>query len=399
MAPPRVDSHSRTRIPPRPKETEPAPAPKKKTEAPAPTPTDSFQPAAPAAGKPKAPAKTDAVRPDPTGPRAPTAYQLQKDLSATRQKKGEILEKIDKVEDELRGWHWPWTDTSKQEKQLKDLKAQLDTTNQSLKSLEGTEASFQPQSEVQKARYQVFTERLGELEKTHGKKEAASIARQTYYNDLKFNGVSLSLPLKEKDKLKAGLPTNPLMMTPKGEVVDAGHVAAAMDWTLNPKINRVVDLQGVTLVGDLAAGAEKMVKEGRTPEKALDNPDSGEARLEDLKGDIDGLNIANRLSKNPNASLTDTFKSYYDNVDPKSRLDELATHSPYFKKDEKGQYVVDQDALAKHVASFTRKLIAVGGQNGGGDKKAQDQLVEQKSREVARYFAENLVPKLTAPVE
>jgi len=65
----------------------------------------------------------------------------------------------------------------------------------------------------------------------------------------------------------------------------------------------------------------------------------------DWRGDVDGLNLANRMANDPTLSFSQALGGYYGGQPPAShsRIDELATHSQYFKRDENGQPLRDSN--------------------------------------------------------
>ncbi|QRO00360.1 hypothetical protein JRI60_15670 [Archangium violaceum] len=311
------------------------------------------------------------------------ALKTQRELSGLRQQLGRVQLELEnrnpfeKARDAITGG-----DNGK-EKQIQDLKAKIS-------ALENVERA-QPAEAVERARFTVFMDRMGELEKTMGKGEAATIARQTYYNSTVWNvGGGTPFGASEGAINAAGLPHDPnysggmavggysgRMRTPDGQEVDMGHVACALDWQVNEKrvpdnyllptlpptrIPNPFNLQTVTLTGDVAS-AIKNTARGDNAGARADTAIGNEGK-EDWYGDIDGLNLANRLAQNPNQSLTQVLGDYYGKGQYQNRIDEFATHSRYIQRDGQGQplrdaqghYVVDKQKLESEAYAFANIL-------------------------------------------
>jgi hypothetical protein len=306
------------------------------------------------------------------------ALDTQRKLSELRQQAGKLQLELDnrnlfqKARDAITGG-----DDAK-EAQIAKLKTDI-------AALETVEKA-QPQNAVERARFTVFNERMATLEKELGKSGAATIARQTYYNSAVWNVGGGTLPASEAQVLAAGLPHDPnysggqavggysgRMRTPDGKEVDMGHVAAALDWQVNAdrvpdnywvpgvpptRIPNPFTLDTVTLTGDVGS-AVKNTAAGDNVASRADTAIRNEG-TEDWNGDIDGLNLANRLRQNPNLSITDALKGYYGTGQYQNRIDEYATHSRYIQRDAngvpqrdaQGDYVVDRDKLAREAKGF-----------------------------------------------
>jgi hypothetical protein len=267
--------------------------------------------------------------------------------------------------------------------------ATIDQLKQGIAALENSERA-QPQDAVERARFTVFIERMSKLELELGKSGAATIARQTYYNSLVWNGGGGSSSASDAEVLAAGLPHEPdysgglsvggyggRMRTPDGIEVDMGHVAAALDWQVNA--NRVprgytnlldplhpipnpFTLDTVTLTGDVASAVRNTAR-GKDTARRADLAIAREGN-EDWYGDIDGLNLANRLRRKPTQSITQALKDYYSAGQYKKRIDEFATHSRYIRRDAQGTPqrdaegapVVNSDLLAREAYAFSLLL-------------------------------------------
>lgn len=292
--------------------------------------------------------------------------------------------------------------------------------------------------DVEKAQFVVLEKRMGELEQKYGKKEAITLARQTYYNSDLWNVAGGSKKASDVQVLALGLPHTPgkkddspvvggfkgQMRSADGQPVDMGHVLCGMDWQVNkdrvpkelkvkdvasalgedaeavkkvlkyiPGSNGVTmpnpfDLDFVTLKGDLGSAVKRRFLEDASPDAAI----AAEGSY-DWNGDLDGLNLAHRLETNPNQSAADALKSYYDSGESKNRLDEAATHSKYFKRDDKGipqrddkgHYKMDTDKMASD--AFVVALML--GHNG---EIAKDGVLDKlnpfqdKAKDVAKAF-------------
>jgi hypothetical protein len=311
------------------------------------------------------------------------ALQTQRDLSNLRQQMGTLQQQLEdrhigtRFLDMFRGG-----DDQTRER-IGQLQGQIT-------SLEQVERS-QPQEAVERARFTVFNERMAQLESQMGRQAAATIARQTYYNSDTWNNAAGSERASAGDINAAGLPRAPdynaseavggysgEMRTPDGRPVDMGHVASALDWQVNadrlPRhfmipqaynqvgITNPFNLGTVTLTGDVASA---MTRTSRTGDIAA-SADAAIARENDFdwNGDIDGLNLANRLSQNPNLSLTDALNGYYGSGQYQNRIDEFATHSPYVQRDEngvprrdaQGNYQLETGRLGTDARNFAEML-------------------------------------------
>ncbi|MBL8956570.1 MAG: hypothetical protein JNK82_37695 [Myxococcaceae bacterium] len=263
------------------------------------------------------------------------ALTTQRELSAARQQLGQLQQRRER-----------------QPVLMLDLATdrQIAQLQEKVSALEKLEAS-QPEKSVLKARFTVFNERMGELEKTLGKSQAATIARQTYYNGPTWNAPSGTMPATIGAINAAGLPHgkfNPNiaaggfegeMMTPDGKAVDMGHVSAALDW----QVNRHLGLSEgeVTVVGDLGSAMRNTSSSSpsaKAADEALDIEGPG-----DWNGDLDGQNLANRMRQNPNLSITDALKGYYGTGDHKNRVNEWASHSPYIVRNADGRPALDRE--------------------------------------------------------
>ncbi|MBN8226147.1 hypothetical protein JYK02_01340 [Corallococcus macrosporus] len=267
--------------------------------------------------------------------------------------------------------------------------AEIVRLKQNIAALENVERG-QPQDAVERARFTVFNERMPKLELELGKSGAATIARQTYYNSVTWNVGRGSLPASEGKVLAAGLPHAPdysggqavggyggRMRSPDGSEVDMGHVTAALDWQVNsarvPKsylvptvppvaIPNPFTLDTVTLTGDVASAVRNTAKGNNAAHRA-DLAISREGN-EDWYGDIDGLNLANRLRQKPALSITQALTDYYGTGQYQRRMDEFATHSRYIQRDAQGtpqrdaqgDYAVKRDLLARDAYAFSLVL-------------------------------------------
>ncbi len=266
--------------------------------------------------------------------------------------------------------------------------ARVAQLRQRITSLEQTERA-QPAEAVEHARFTVFNQRMATLERELGRNGAATIARQTYYNSAAWNTGAGTSSASEAQVLAAGLPHAPdyigglatggyggRMRTPDGQEVDMGHVAAALDWqvnadriplliNLNPLMLPPVlttnpfNLETVTLTGDVGSAVRNTAAGDNVAARA--DEAIGDERNEDWYGDIDGLNLANRLRQNPNASIADTLNGYYGTGQYQNRVDEFATHSRHIQRDAngvpqrdaQGHYVVDTERLSREAYGFS----------------------------------------------
>ncbi|QSQ22716.1 hypothetical protein JY651_47750 [Pyxidicoccus parkwayensis] len=297
---------------------------------------------------------------------------------------------------------------SKARQRLGELRTQdrpnpsaISSAEQEVKDLEALEKSQfddpELKDDVEKAQFVVTEKRLGELEQKYGKEQAITMARQTYYNSDLWNLAGGSRTATDNQVLALGLPHVPgeaknnepavggypgAMRTPDGQPVDMGHVLCGMDWQVNKdrvpdtlavddlakavgqeklgdilkklpgggtRIPNPFDKGFVTLTGDLGSAVKKRY-EGQPADVAI----ASESNY-DWNGDLDGLNLAKRLETNPNQSLGDAMKGYYDSGESRNRVDEYATHGEYVKRDDNGQpkkdknghYQLDTDAIAR----------------------------------------------------
>lgn len=364
--------------PPPPRTTERPAAPRQPEPTPqaAPQPRqvrDGFEPA-----PPRGPNATTGVNQVNNDPAYRAALDTQRQLSTLRQQAGRLQQELDNRNIFSKGWDAISGGDDAREAQVAQLKQQIS-------ALEQTERS-QPAEAVERARFTVFNERMATLEQEVGKSDAARLARQTYYNSAVWNAGGGTSAASEADILAAGLPHAPdyqggmavggysgRMRTPDGTEVDMGHVAAALDWQVNA--DRVPDsfrlsyvppvsipnpftLDTVTLTGDVGS-AVKNTAAGDNAAARADTAISREGN-EDWNGDIDGLNLANRLRQNPNLSITDALNGYYGTGEDRNRIHEFATHSRYIQRDANGvpqrdangHYVVDRDKLASEAKAF-----------------------------------------------
>ncbi len=231
--------------------------------------------------------------------------------------------------------------------------------------LERTERTQAP-SDVETARYVVFHERLGQLEKSLGRKEAVQLARQTYVNgeswarlsgapraseaQLSFAGLPRGVPLKGE----AGGGFSGEMRTLHGERVDMGRVMCALDCQVNAaRVPRKVSVKGLSLYNPLdvqgaTLGSDVGAVISRLPaglSRAEINSASATALLQrgeaKLRGDVDGLNIARRLQKDPPTGLSQLIEGYYSSGASARRMEELAGHGKYILRDAQGQALLD----------------------------------------------------------
>ncbi|HZH14253.1 MAG TPA: hypothetical protein VE057_07830 [Archangium sp.] len=268
-------------------------------------------------------------------------------------------------------------------------KARIAQLKRDIAALEKVERA-QPRDAVGHARFTVFNERIATLERELGKGGAATIARQTYYNSEAWNVGAGSWPASEAKVLAAGLPRGPdysanqavggyrgTMLTPDGREVDMGHVAAALDWQVNAarvpdsyltptlpphRVPNPFTLDTVALTGDVASAVRNTANGNNVARRAAAAiAKEGDA---DWNGDIDGLNLANRLQRNPNMSITQALNGYYGTGQYQRRIDEFATHSRYIQRDANGRpqrdaqgdYAVNRDLLAFEAHGFSLLL-------------------------------------------
>ncbi len=305
------------------------------------------------------------------------ALDVERQLSEARQALGrEQLAHEDR--NVLRkGWDW-LTDGDKEQRE------KIERLEQRVKDLEAVSAQL-PREHVEAARFVVFNERLAAVEKEHGKGAAATLARQTYYNSAAWNGGAGTEPASPGAINAAGFPRGDYhsgiaaegydgeMRDPSGKKVDMGHVAAALDWEVNKgrlanQYGNPLDANSVTISGDVASAmANTPVGPDAAARARQAIADEGDG---DWHGDIDGQNIAHRLASDPDASLADTVRGYYDGPHER-RIDEWATHSKYIqrdgagvpKRDAGGNYVLDRAQLQKdahHFADLIGKGILPG---------------------------------------
>ena len=268
-------------------------------------------------------------------------------------------------------------------------KARIAQLKRDIAALEKVEHA-QPLDAVGHARFTVFHARIATLEHELGKGCAATIARQTYYNSEAWNVAAGSWPASEAKVLAAGLPRGPdysthqavggyrgTMLTPDGREVDMGHVAAALDWQVNAdsvpdsyltpslpphRIPNPFTLDTVALTGDVAS-AVRNTPNGDNAARRADAAIAKEGDA-DWNGDIDGLNLANRLQRSPNMSITQALNGYYGTGQYQRRIDEFATHSRYIQRDANGRpqrdaqgdYAVNRDLLAFEAHGFSLLL-------------------------------------------
>ncbi|WNG50858.1 hypothetical protein F0U60_47095 [Archangium minus] len=299
----------------------------------------------------------------------PVMLKTQRDLSLARQKLG--AEQLAQKPPLLQPPPNPLPP------QFIEQQKRIDAAEKEVKKLEALEAKQYARnpSEVERARFQVFMERLPALEQQYGKQRAAEIARQTYYNSAVWNGVGGAASAQKGQINAAGLPHDPKFLgrqtrggyegnfrTPDGQPLEMGHVLAGVDWELNgrgKKFNNPFDRNAVTVVGDLAWLIGDGLKKPTETKKRFDAEGDN-----NWNGDIDGLNIAERLKRNPNLGLAQAFKDYYGGNAYQRRVDEWAQHSKYFlrqangepARDKNGNYQLNQRLLQKDAENFFRVL-------------------------------------------
>lgn len=309
------------------------------------------------------------------------ALQTQQQLSQLRQEAGKLQLELDNRNPLSKVWDGVTGGDDAKEARVAELRQQIT-------ALEQTERS-QPADAVERARFTVFTERMASLERELGKSGAATIARQTYYNSPVWNAGAGTSEASQAQIMAAGLPHDPTyidglasggyggrMRTPDGKEVDMGHVACALDWQVNAdripstiNLNPIVvppvlvpnpfNLETVTLTGDVASAVRNTAAGANANTRA--DTAIGREGNEDWYGDIDGLNLANRLRQNPNASIADTLNGYYSTGQYQNRMDEFATHSRHIvrdqngvpQRDENGHYKVDRDTLSREAYAFS----------------------------------------------
>lgn len=328
-------------------------------------------------------ANTAAVQQVNGDPAYQQALQTQRELSTLRQQMGTLqLELDNRGVGQKIGDLFSDADERKQE--------QINQLQQQITALEQTEAT-QPQDAVERARFTVFNERMAQLEAQLGKEGAATIARQTYYNSDVWNNAAGTEPASAAAINAAGLPHEPgnnadaavggfsgHMRTPDGREVDMGHVAAALDWQVNASripdnfaipqawnlvsIDNPFNLNAVTVMGDVASAMTQTDRNGNLAANA-DTAIAGQQDY-DWNGDIDGLNLANRLRQDPNLSITDALNGYYGTGQYQNRINEYATHGDYIRRDSsgaplrdaQGNYQVDTQRLANEGREFAEIL-------------------------------------------
>jgi hypothetical protein len=343
----------------------------------------------------------------------PQVLQTQEKLSQARQKLGD--------------WHLRGSPDESTLVQLENEVAELEAQEK---------AQFENpdlKDDVEKAQFAVLQKRMGELEQEHGKEQAVTLARQTYYNSDLWNLAGGSEKASDAQVLALGLPHTPgdkdtgvaaggfrgQMRTPDGQPVDMGHVLCGMDWQLNkdripkklsvddlakaaekegladileklpgggPDIDNPFTLDFVTLEGDLGSAVASRYG-GESADKAV-----AEESDYDWNSDLDGLNLAKRLETNPNQSLSDTLNAYYGNGEYKNRVDEYATHGKYVKRDgngqpvrdEAGHYKMDIEAMAED--GIYGGIILSRGDIAGAVAKDTLDPRSNKAEETARAF-------------
>src|SRR5690606_16755443 len=126
------------------------------------------------------------------------ALRTQEQLSTTRQRLGAVLEQ--KAGIAQQAGDGVLADVHAET--LGRLSQEEATLRGDLASLQEVEAS-QPRAEVERASFAVVVERFEALEKAQGPEAAARLARQSWYNDRKFNVAGGSRPATEAQLLKA----------------------------------------------------------------------------------------------------------------------------------------------------------------------------------------------------
>lgn len=316
----------------------------------------------------------------PSGPepvRAPRnasleAVRLQRELSAARVAAGEADAAMRQVP--------IWSPTRRGE-----LKAARDALQRTVVTLEAREAQQARVSlrDVQRARFRVLLERYATLERQIGPQETARLARQTYYGGVAWDGVAASAtsrPASRWEIAAAGFPHGAAntwnaaggfdgdMQTPDGTPVDVGHMLCGVDWQVNQREREGAwSLETVTLGGDLGTA---MARAHSVPaDEALAS--EGEA---DLNGDLDALNVAERIRRNPRASVTSILSAYYAQPD---RVAEYASHGVWFvrnadgtpKRTPYGRYELDRNVIERST-SWMARLIRVW--NGDTDRVTRE---------------------------
>ncbi|HLT31007.1 MAG TPA: hypothetical protein VK013_13280 [Myxococcaceae bacterium] len=305
------------------------------------------------------------------------ALRVQQELADTRRALGAALEQEGELARRAEG-DGVLADANGQ--RLTALATEINALRAQLSALEASEAS-QPREDVERARFEVFLDSFDALERSRGPEVASRLSRQAWYNDRKFNVAAGTSAASESDLLKTGFPRSPLMRSPSGDQIDMGHLTCALDWQLNPSPTHglLVDLEEVTLTGDLAAAAQHLAATGGDPLASLD----AQAGRADLLGDVDGLNLAARLRSNPGSDVGGLLRDYYATGSDADRLDELASHSRLFKRDasgaalqdEAGRWILDREVISEKVRTFTTTLMLLEyGSTSGALPKVSDSV-------------------------
>jgi hypothetical protein len=298
---------------------------------------------------------------------APQVEKTQQDLVETREQLGNAMETLARDQALARNplwWLFHQGAVNQDQQRIDHLNGQLN----GLLSDQTAETAKFGAAQVETARFQAFSQQLGVLEKKYGKKEAARLARQVYYDSGVWDLNTNSLPASSAARLATGLPPKneaQSMMTPNGQVIDMTHVAVAMDWALNPPRLSGMNPADATLVGDLAQTSLNTAVSAKNFHNIQDAAASNfgtYASTNQLRGDIDGLNLAARLSQDPKASLSDTFNAYFQ-AGPSDPIGEFAASSPFVERDQNGpvvnssgNYVTDLPVLANATIQFARYI-------------------------------------------
>lgn len=173
-----------------------------------------------------------------------------------------------------------------------------------------------------------------------------------------------------------------------------GHVSCALDWQLNPSPthNLLVDLEQVTLTGDLAAAAQHHAANDGSAEASLE----AQAGRADLLGDLDGLNLAARIRANRGTDVGTLLRDYYATGSDADRMDEFASHSSLFKReadgtpiqDPEGRWVLDGSQLAGKVRTFATRLALI---EYGADGSALGKLPASVDAVLAAWASQELL--------
>lgn len=278
----------------------------------------------------------------------------------------------------------------------KELRATRDARQADVRSLETREAEQAAVMlpDVQKARFQVLLERLPVLEAKVGTNEAARLARQTYYAGPAWDGVAAAGRVRMATRWEiqeAGLPHGIFnewnaaggfdgdMRMPDGTPVDVGHMFCGVDWQVNGRVAKGAwSIEAVTIGGDLSTAMASITSATAEAGRAAL---SGELGF-DMNGDLDGLNIAQRLAKSPGTSMSSAVAAYYGRG--LRRVNEYVTHAKWIvrnadgtpKRTRYGGYELDHATFRRNTGWMANLIRVWNGRMSTVSRAEQDAVID-----------------------